>query len=98
MGFVDKSEWSTAIELSAEHGTGPRKCFFHLTDMVILNTILIQKSCGSKMTHKHFCEVTARELIIHLHEENVTASGITKDTPSPFASQLSRLEVKHSHN
>jgi hypothetical protein len=37
-------------------------------------------------------------LIIHLHEDNVTASGISKDRPSPFASQLSWLEVKHSHH
>jgi hypothetical protein len=57
--------------------------------MVILNTILIHKSRGGKMTHKNFCEVIARELIIHLHEDNVTASGISKDRPSPFASQLS---------
>ena len=27
MGFVDKSEWSTAMELPAEHGSGPRNCF-----------------------------------------------------------------------
>jgi hypothetical protein len=28
MGFVDKSQWSTAVELPAEHVIGPRNCFF----------------------------------------------------------------------
>ena len=28
MGFVDKSEWSTAMELLTERRSGPRNCFF----------------------------------------------------------------------
>jgi len=28
MRFVDKSEWSTAMELPAEHDSGSRNCFF----------------------------------------------------------------------
>jgi hypothetical protein len=47
---------------------------------------------------QHFHEVLIHELIILLHEENVTASGISRGRPSPFASQLSRLEVKHSQH
>jgi hypothetical protein len=75
-----------------------KKLFFHLTDMDILNTFLIHKSCGGKMTHKNFHKVLACQLIIHSHEENLTASGISKGRPSPFASQLSRPEVKHSQH
>ena len=48
------------------------------------------------MTHKNFHEILVRELIIHSQEGNVTASGPSRDRPSPAASQLSRLEVKHS--
>jgi hypothetical protein len=43
-----------------------------------------------------FRELLVRELIIHSQEENVTASGISRGRPNPTASQLSRLEVKHS--
>jgi hypothetical protein len=75
-----------------------KKLFFHLTDMTILNAFLIHKSCGGKMTHKIFRELLVRELIIHSQEENVTASGISRGRPSPTASQLSRLEVKHSRH
>jgi len=69
---------------------------FHLTDMTILNAFLIHTSCGSKMMHKNFSEILIHELIIHLQEENVTASGISRGRPSPTASQLSQLEVKYS--
>jgi len=47
------------------------------------------------MTHKKFHEILTRELIIHSQEENVTASGISRGRPSPTASQLSQLKVKH---
>jgi hypothetical protein len=72
-----------------------KKLFFHLTDITILNTFLIHKSCGGKKTHKNFREALVRELVISSHEENVMASGISRGRPSPFASQLSRLQVKH---
>jgi hypothetical protein len=75
-----------------------KKLFFHLTDMTILKAFLIHKSCGSKMTHRKFHEILIRELIIHLQEENVTAYGISRGRPSPTASQLSQLEVKHSQH
>jgi len=86
--WTSQTEWSTAMELPAEHGSRPRNCFFHLTDMTILNAFLIHKSCGGKMTHKIFHEILVCELIIHLQEGNVTASGTSWGTPSPTASQL----------
>ena len=98
--WTSQSEWSTAMELLAERGSGPRNCFFTLQtiDMTILNAFLIHKSCGGKMTHKKFYEILVQELITHSQEENVTASGISRGRPSPTASQLSRLEVKHSQH
>jgi hypothetical protein len=86
------------MELPAGHRSGQRKLFFHLTDMTILNTFLIHKSCGGKKMDKIFRELLVRELIIHSQEENVTASGISRGRPSPTAYQLSRLEVKHSQH
>jgi len=75
-----------------------QKTFFHLTDLTILNAFLIHKSCGGKIAHKYFRELLVRELIVHSQEENVTPSGISRGRPSPTASQLSRLEVKHSQH
>jgi hypothetical protein len=99
MGFVNKSD-----RMVNSYGIAPRtwkwtkKLFFHLTDMTILNAFLIHKSCGGKITHKKFREILVRELIIHSREENVTASGISRGRASPTASQLSRLEIKHSQH
>jgi hypothetical protein len=75
-----------------------KKLFFHLRDMNILNAFIIHKSIGGKMTHKIFREVLVWDLIILSHEENVTASGISRGRPSPFSSQLSHSEVKHSQH
>jgi hypothetical protein len=50
------------------------------------------------MTHKKFREILIHEFIIHSQEQNVTASGISGGRPSQTASQLSRLEVKHSRH
>jgi hypothetical protein len=58
--------------------------------------IFLYMSCGGKMMHKIFPEILVRKLIIHLQEENVTASSTSRDRPSPYASQHSRMEVKHS--
>jgi hypothetical protein len=99
MVFEEKSD-----RMVNSYGTARRtwmwtkKLFFHLTDMTILNAFLIHNSCGGKMTHKKFHEILVRKLIIHSQKENVTASGPLWGRPSPFASQLSRLEVKHSQH
>jgi len=99
MGFVDKSDrMVNSYGIARRTWKWTKKLFFHLTDMTILNAFLIHKSCGGKMTHKTFPEILVRELIIHSQEENVTASGISRGRPSATASQLSRLEVKHSQH
>jgi hypothetical protein len=77
MGFVDKSDrMVNSYGISRRTWKWTKKLFFHLTDMAILNAFLIRKLCGGKMTHKNFREVLVQKLIIHSHEENVTASGI----------------------
>ena len=100
MGFVDKSDrMVNSYGIARRTWKWTKKLFFHLTDMTILNTFLIHKSCGGKMTHKNFRENLVHKLIIHLQEGNVTtASGPSWGRPSPAASQLSRLEVKHSEH
>ena len=99
MGFVDKSDrMVNSYGIACRTWKWTKKLFFHLIDMTILNAFLIHKSCGAKMMHKNFCEILVRKLIIHSQEENVTASGISRGRPHPTASQLSRMEVKHSQH
>ena len=37
-------------------------------------------------------------MITESHEQNVTASGVSRGKQSPSVSQISRLEVKHSQH
>jgi len=99
MGFVVKADrMVNSYGIAQRTWKWTKKLFSHLTDMTILNAFIIHKSSGGKMTHKSFREVLAWDLIILSHEENVTASGISRGRPSPFSSQLSRLEVKLSQH
>ena len=56
------------------------------------------KSCGGQITFKNFRENLVRELITHPKERKVTGSGLSRGRPSPAASQLTRLVVKHSEH
>ena len=68
MGFVDKSDrMVNSYGIAHRTWKWTKKLFLHVTDMTILNTFLIHKSRGGKMTHKQFHEVLVRKLIIHLH-------------------------------
>ena len=99
MGFVDKSDrMVNSYGIVRRTWKWTKKLIFHLTDMTILNTFLINKSCGGQMTHKNFGVIVFHELIIHSQEGNVTASGTSQHRASPNASQLRRLEVKHSQH
>ena len=99
MGFVDKSDrMVNSYGIACRTWKWTQKLFFHLTDMAILNTFLIHKSCSGKMTHKVFHEILIRKLIFHSQEGNVTASGTSQGRPSPAASQLNQMEVKHSQH
>jgi len=54
-GFVDKPDrMVNSYGIARRTWKWTKKLFFHLTDMTILNTFLIHKSCGGKMTHKNF--------------------------------------------
>ena len=92
MEFVDKSDrMVNSYGIAQRTWKWTKKLIFHLADMTILNAFLMHKSSGGKMTHISFREVLVRDLIILSHGENVTASGVSRGRPSPFASQLTRL-------
>jgi hypothetical protein len=89
MWFVDKSDrMVNSYGIASRTCKWTKKLSFHLTDMTILNGILIHISHGGKMTHKNFREILVRELIINSQEENVTDTGISRGRPNQSASQL----------
>ena len=99
VGFVGKLDrMVNSYGIARRTWKWTKKLFFHLTDMTILNAFLMHKSSGGKMTHRRFWKVLVRDPIILSHGEKVTASGVSRGRPSPFASQLTCLEVKHSQH
>jgi hypothetical protein len=48
------------------------------------------------MTHTKFMQQLIRDLILLAYGQNTTADGTAHGRPSTAATQLSRLEVKHS--
>ena len=64
VGFVGKSDRMVkSYGIARRTWKWTKKLFFHLTDMTILNAFLIHKSCGSKMTHKNFCEILVHKFL-----------------------------------
>jgi len=49
-------------------------------------------------TNRYFQQYMSSRTTASKQEENVTVSGTSRGRPSPMASQLSRLEVKHSQH
>ena len=97
MGYVDLSDrMANSYNISRRTWKWTKKLFFHLLDLTILNSFIIRKSFGGKISHKIFREELIRNLIHNAQDTNITATGTQIGRPSPLTSQLSRLEVKHS--
>ena len=97
MGYVDLSDMmANSYCISRRTWKWTKELFFHLLDLTILNSFIIRKSFGGKISHKIFREQLIRDLIHNAQDTNVTATGTQIGRPSPLTSQLSRLEVKNS--
>jgi hypothetical protein len=79
MGYVDKLDrMVNSYGIARRTWKWTKKLFFHQTDMAILNASLLHKASGGKMTHKRFREVLVHNLIAESHEQNVTASSVSR--------------------
>jgi hypothetical protein len=55
MGYVDKSDrMANSYSISRRTWKWTKKLFFHLLDLTILNSQILLKSCGSKLSHRDF--------------------------------------------
>jgi len=52
MGYVDKSDCMTnTCSINRWTGKWTKKTFFHLLDLMVLNSFIILTYCGSKLSH-----------------------------------------------
>jgi hypothetical protein len=71
MGCVDKNDHMTnTYSISKETRSG-ETLFFHLLDLIILNSCILLTSCSSKLSHRDFRLSLVRDLI----EEGGTVLG-----------------------
>jgi hypothetical protein len=97
MGYAGKSDQiATSYDMCRRTWKWSKKLFLHLTDLVIVNALINHTFCGGIMKHKKFREQLIRDLNLLSYDQNITASGIAYGRPHPAATQLSRVEVKHS--
>ena len=97
MGYVDLSDrMANSYNISRRTWKWTKKIFFHLLDLSILNAYILQKTCGTTLSHLKFREQLVRELIARSQEENTEVHRTRRGRPSSSENQMSRLEVKHS--
>jgi hypothetical protein len=54
-GYVDKADRMTnSYSISRRTWKWTKKIFFHLLDLMILNSFILMSSCGAKLSHRDF--------------------------------------------
>lgn len=97
MGYIEQSnQMANRYGVAKKTWKWPKKLFFHLLDLTIVNAFILHKSVGGNMSHKKFREALSRELIIHANELNVKNIAAGRARPSLATGKLPRLEVNHS--
>jgi len=66
MGYVDKGDrMANSYSISRRTFKWTKKLFFHLLDLAILNSYILQSSCGKKMSHRDFRCTLVRNMLAH---------------------------------
>jgi hypothetical protein len=63
MGYVDKSDNDQQIQHQLAYVEMDEKAVFHLLDLTILNSHILLKSCGSKLSHRDFRLTLVRNMV-----------------------------------
>jgi hypothetical protein len=99
MGFVDLSDMmANSYSISRKMWKWPKKLFFHLLDLTILNALIIHKSCGGKLTHKLFREQLVGGLIHIAQHVNPHPSTSSHGRPPSWEVRNFRLDIKDSNH
>jgi hypothetical protein len=95
MGYAGKSD-----RMHIFNGTShriwkwPKKLIFHLVDLILLNTFIIQKMFGVKMTHFQFREQLVHDLVLSVEDRNVYGRKKTQPIIIPIVA-FGDKDVKH---
>ena len=96
--WTSQTEWPTAMELPAEHGSGPRNCFSTLQTWPFLTHFLYTSHVAARWRTKISVKFSFAKWLSICKKEMWQLVALHGKRPSPTAPQLSRLEVKHSQH
>ena len=93
MGYVDKGDrMANSYSISRRTFKWTKKLFFHLLDLAILNSYILNSSCGSKkMSHTYFRYTLVRNTLAHGGPEGRVRRTLGR--PPNVESHVARLEV-----
>jgi hypothetical protein len=91
MGYVDKRD-KMAYSYSISHCTWKwmKKLFFHLLHLTILNSHILVKSCGSKLSHRDFRLTLVRNMVELAGPQSRPLQPAGR--PSALATRIGRLQ------
>jgi len=93
MGYVDKGDrMANSYSISRRTFKWTKKLFFHLLDLVTLNSYILHSSCGSKkMSYRDFRYNLVRNMLAHAGPEQRVPRSLGR--PHNVESHVARLEV-----
>ena len=93
MSYVDKGDrMAKSYSISRRTFKWTKKLFFHLLDLVILNSYILHSSCGGKkMSHRDFRYTLVRNMLAHAGPERRVPRPLGR--PPNIESHITRLEV-----
>ena len=78
-----------------KHGSGQKKLFFHLLDLVIVNSYILLSSCGGKkISHRDFQLTLFREMLAWAGHEPQPSMPVGR--PAPASINIGRLDTHHN--
>jgi hypothetical protein len=72
-----------------------KSCFFHLLDLTILNSHILLKSCGSKLSHRDFRLTLIRNMVEYAGPQPRPLKPVAR--PLALATRNGRLESSRQH-
>jgi hypothetical protein len=97
MGYVDKSDrMGNSYSISRHTWKWTKKLFFHLPDLTILNSHILLKSCGSKLSHRDLRLTLVRNMVQFAGPQPCPLQSVGR--PLALARRIGRLEESsHQH-
>ena len=89
--------WPIATQPAVKHGSGQKKLFFHLLDLVVVNSYIPLSSCGGKkISHRDFQLTLIREMLAWSGHEPRPSMPVGR--PAQTSTNIVTLDTRHNEH